>query len=272
MAIALARDGGDDDRHTSSGGRHRWTSVMAIRRRGRWRWSNTVLVVVDDGSSPVERKSRWKERILSKAANSPVGRGQYLCPLRMTACYSFFSYSHRYTGIRAISIFSSFLLLDRENFATSNIFRSRRTIKFAIALKMIALRVENAGEIENFPWNGWKKIRSLPCKASTSRHSDDIYVPLNFESMRWSRPTIRSTVPITLYASSTHLATPCPLDTLFFHIRRNRCVAEFGSRLIVPSFSPANKDLDVRSTSIWRGTSYRMTLLISKPIDRANLL
>lgn len=63
-----------------------------------------------------------------------------------------------------------------------------------------------------------------------------------------------------------------PLDTLFFRIRRNRRVAEFGSRLAVPSFCRANEDLDVGSTSIRRGTSYGMTLSISRPIGRANLL
>ena len=146
MAIALVRDGGDDDRHGSSGGRHRWTSMMAIRQ-GRWRWSVAVLVVVDDGRvfSRGKKVARWKERILGKAANSPrLGVDNIYARFFQPFVSSFFSRSLRHTAIRRNP--DSLLLI----FACSTVEISRRPLLFPPSSTIVNLVIasSNAEKIE----------------------------------------------------------------------------------------------------------------------------
>lgn len=162
-------------------------------------------------------------------------------------------------------------------FAYSTVEISRRSLLFppsstivssVIALKIKVHAANNAGKIEKLLSKiGWNETR-----LASARHGRGRYLcPVEFLNDGPGQP---SDQPFETRCKHPPLALRhrVPRILSFFHIRRNRRVAEFGSRLAVPSFSRANKDLDVRSTSIRRGTSYRMTLSISKPIGRANLL
>ncbi|KAK1119603.1 hypothetical protein K0M31_013026, partial [Melipona bicolor] len=238
MAIALARDGGDDDRHASSGGRHRWTSVMAIRQ-GRWRWSVTVLVVVDDGRVFARGKkvARWKERILGKAANSPVGRGRYLCSLLPTVCQLFFSRSLRHAAIRRNP---DFRLPD---FDVHSFFHHRQSRYRRWRIKVHASNI--AGKIEKLLED---RVERDSLRLASARHGRGRYLcPVEFLTDGPGQPSDQP-----FETPSARIATSCPQDTLFFsHPAKSTCRRiwlEAGRALLLARQQGSRCQIDINPT------------------------
>lgn len=177
MAIALVRDGGDDDRHASSGGRHRWTSVMAIRQ-GRWRWSVTVP------GSGGRRTSLlpWKESRAMEGENSRQG-----CEFTGWAWTIFMPASSNHL----LALFltfppphgnptqSRFSLL---RFSPSRPFKFPDVHSFPIVSSVIAWKIKV--HASTTPEKSRRLLEDRMERDSTRFRADmgvdDIYVPLNF--------------------------------------------------------------------------------------------